>query len=245
MLFLSKLFSRAIHRKTGWCFWLSTLFLSAAATAAEPGNPPSQIAPVSQSAVQTASSVSSAGAKQFIEFIGQLESLTANFTQTVYAEAGVVVQQLQGTLSLKRPEQFRWQTQDPFPQLIVSDGETLWIYDEDLEQATIQPVQDQLQTTPAALLSGKVADLTEAFSVTVKQPDAQTQAYHFKARNPNQTLPEFTLFTDGLNFSRLTLLDALGQKTEITFDGVQRNQALSASQFTFTPPPGTDVIHDD
>ena len=87
------------------------------------------------------------------------EGFSADFEQLVLDSSGTRLQQSHGQVQLQRPGRFRWRTDEPFPQLLVSDGEQLWLYDEDLEQVTQQKVDQQLSNTPALLLSGDVSAL--------------------------------------------------------------------------------------
>ena len=90
-------------------------------------------------------------AKRLNKLLSNTKSMTANFSQTTKgANSGT----FSGTMSVQRPNNFRWETKSPSEQLIVANGSSMWIYDKDLEQATKQNVDSQVGNTPALLLSG-------------------------------------------------------------------------------------------
>src|SRR5258706_11648314 len=87
-------------------------------------------------------------------FIEQTRSAKANFTQEVIDTNGTVQQQASGTVQFHRPGKFRWTYDKPYEQIIVGDGEKLWIYDKDLNQVTQRNLDKALGSSPAALLAG-------------------------------------------------------------------------------------------
>ena len=93
-------------------------------------------------------------------YLATLSTLTADFVQVVQDKQGQVTERASGTLSISRPNRFRWDYQQPYAQTIVADGTKLWLYDPDLEQVTVRSLAQGLGATPAMLLSGsgKVGD---------------------------------------------------------------------------------------
>jgi len=59
-------------------------------------------------------------------FANGLNALSGQFTQTTSDANGEVQEESHGTLALAAPRQFRWQYEDPFPQLIVADGNDVY-----------------------------------------------------------------------------------------------------------------------
>ena len=97
-------------------------------------------------------------------YLATLSTLTADFVQVVQDKQGQVTERAAGTLSISRPNRFRWDYQQPYVQTIVADGKKLWLYDPDLEQVTVRSLEQGLGATPAMLLSGsgKVGDAFSA-----------------------------------------------------------------------------------
>lgn len=175
------------------------------------------------------------------QLLQPLESLSGKFRQTLTDERGEVLQKSSGDFSVQRPGKLRWKTGEPFPQLLVTNNKQLWLYDPDLEQVTIRPVDDRIKETPALLLGGKVKEIRSSFNVS-----SEKGAYHLtpkRAEAPFKTM-EIRFGDDGMP-SAMTVRDSMGQITEIEFSGMTANPELSAAIFNFEPPAGTDVIKDE
>ena len=95
----------------------------------------------------------------------QMDNLTSDFKQTLLDEDKNVVQQSRGTLALQRPGKFAWHYTDPFDQRIIADGSELWVYDVELDQVTVKPMDQGLANAPIMILM-KQADITEQFEVS-------------------------------------------------------------------------------
>src|SRR3989441_5823408 len=95
-------------------------------------------------------------------FVRDTQTARASFTQTVTDKNGRVAQQASGEFAIARPGKFRWNVDKPYKQLLVGDGERVWIYDADLNQVVKRRNDQALGTTPAALLAGK-DDVERAF----------------------------------------------------------------------------------
>nr|MBP9800296.1 outer membrane lipoprotein carrier protein LolA [Sterolibacterium sp.] len=137
---------------------------------------------------------------------------------------------------------FRWSYEKPYEQLLVGDGQRLWIFDRDLNQVTVKKLGQALGASPAALLAGDNA-LDKNFIIT----DAgTTDGLEFVEAMPrNKDEGSFELVRIGLsdNLPRLMIVhDHFGQKTVLTFHQFERNPPLAADLFRFTPPKGADVI---
>ncbi len=168
-------------------------------------------------------------------------SFKANFEQMILDAAGTRLQESQGRFELKRPGMFRWQTQEPFPQLLVSNGETLWLYDQDLEQVTRKPLDLRLSNTPVLLLTGDVATLHSSF--IIDGPDSgDTGLYKLIPRDPQAQFTVMRILFDQKVPQEMQLEDSLGQRTSLVFRDWSLNATLMDADFNFVPPPGVDLI---
>jgi outer membrane lipoprotein carrier protein len=176
-------------------------------------------------------------------FVKDTQTARAQFTQTVAAKDGKASQTASGEFLLERPGKFRWTVAKPYKQLLVGDGQRVWIYDEDLNQVIVRKVGEALGSTPAALLAGS-QDVEKAF--TWKDLPASDGLEWLSATpiSKETTFAEIRLGFDAKGLAALELLDAFGQKSVIRFTSFERNPKLPASSFTFTPPKGADVIGD-
>ena len=179
---------------------------------------------------------------------GMLDSMAAyraDFEQVVSGRFGEVVQTATGTLHLERPRKLRWEVDEPYPQLILADGDHVWIYDPDLEQATVQPFDETVEGTPATFLTdpsvlagnflvraeGSANDSERRFRLAPRDPDSSSL---FRAVT-------LAFSSRGL-LTRLEIVDHLEQRTRITFRNGELNPVLESALFQFDVPEGVDVI---
>ncbi len=170
-----------------------------------------------------------------------VSSWSADFTQTIDDGHGKVVRSAAGKLYLQKPGKFRWDYSQPSQQLILADGKQIWLYDKDLQQANVRDMDVSLASTPAVLLSGG-ATVSSQFDVTALPKSGGLDWYQLVPKHPDT---DFQMVRIGFNKGELAsmfLADKLNQVTQLTFTNAQRNVKLIPDLFTFTPPPGVDVI---
>ena len=186
--------------------------------------------------------VSATNARQVLEqHFDRVQRVHARFQQRLLGPDGAVMETASGEMWLSRPGQFRWDYDKPYRQQIGSDGNSLWIYDEDLAQVTIRPVAEGLAHTPAALLSGQSA-LAEAFSI---QPLGQRDGLNWLQLEPKAQDTDFQRIELGFDQDRLgmmALTDSLDQTTQIRFAEIERNPAIDTSRFELKVPRGVEVV---
>ena len=179
--------------------------------------------------------------EQLHGFIEQTRSARASFTQSVVDVDGVNLQDSSGVVEFSRPGKFRWLYREPFEQLLVGDGSNLWIYDKDLSQVTTRKLGRALGSSPAALLAGS-DDVERYFSI---EAAGKTGRFEWLEARPNDKDSLFERVRMGFNADTLHIMelyDHFGQKTVIRFSNFKRNPDFSAGTFSFTPPPGVDVV---
>jgi outer membrane lipoprotein carrier protein len=176
-------------------------------------------------------------------FVRDTQTARTSFTQTVTDKAGRVVQRSNGQFVLARPGKFRWSVDKPYRQLVVGDGERVWIYDEDLNQVVVRKSHEAIGSTPAALLAGR-DDVEKTFRWR-ELPAAD--GLDWLAATPiamEAAFTEIRLGFDAKSLAALELTDAFGQKTVVRFGEMERNPAIAQDAFRFVPPKGADVIGD-
>jgi outer membrane lipoprotein carrier protein len=173
--------------------------------------------------------------------LSQAKTLTARFSQLTLDGSGTQLQETAGELSLKRPGLFRWHTDAPAEQVLVSNGQKVWLYDPDLNQVTIQVMDQRLTHTPALLLSGDVSKISENFEVSYKEGGSVVD-FVLKPKAKDSLFDNLRLsFRSGV-INDMQLIDSVGQRTNILFLGVKMNEPIETAQFTFAVPAGADVI---
>jgi len=177
-------------------------------------------------------------------WLKSVKTLSADFVQVVRNRDGQISSRVTGTLSLSRPDRFRWDYREPYVQVIVADGRKLWLYDADLEQVTVRPLESGLGSTPAMLLSG-TGSVGDSFSAGPVERDGEWTWCRLVPRQHGSDFESVSLgFDDRGGLVAMQLLDKLGQSTELDFSDVALNKALDPALFQFTPPKGADVIGD-
>ncbi|MFV9616488.1 MAG: outer membrane lipoprotein chaperone LolA, partial [Gammaproteobacteria bacterium] len=175
------------------------------------------------------------------KFLAETQTLEANFQQTLRTHEGEVLQQTEGKFYLNRPGKFRWNYKTPYEQIIVSDGERIWIYDVDLEQVTVQTQSAGLPSSPMALLQDS-AKLHQSF--TVSPLDEHDGVYRLKleSKTSESDFTEIVVGVDAKGLRFMQLHDQFEQVTDIVFSEIITNTNLAKEIFEFKPPEGVDVF---
>jgi len=192
-------------------------------------------------ALLVATDAGAAGLDQLKAFLQGTKSGRATFAQEVAAKSARPPRAASGTFTFQRPGKFRWAYEKPYEQLIVGDGEKVWVFDRDLNQVIVRKLDVALGANPAALLAGDNAleknfDLTEAganggLDWIAAKPKAPDSGFDYVRIGFRENLPR-----------AMELKDAFGNVTTLTFTAFDRNPNLDAAQFRFTPPAGADVV---
>ncbi|MBE0483428.1 MAG: outer membrane lipoprotein chaperone LolA [Bacterioplanes sp.] len=176
-----------------------------------------------------------------LQQLQSMDNFQAMFVQTTRDPTGAVLQQMRGELIVERPGKMRWETEEPFAQLVVSDGTLLWIYDTDLEQVTIRSMGQRIQETPALLLSGDASEIRDGFTVSMTKMDDVVR-YRLTPNDNSQLFEALQFSYRAQRLSAMTIDDATGQVTEITFRQQTVNATLPEHTFLFEVPEGVDII---
>ena len=176
-------------------------------------------------------------------FVRDTQTARASFTQTVTDKNGRMVQQASGEFAIARPGKFRWNVDKPYKQLLVGDGERVWIYDSDLNQVVKRRNDKALGTTPAALLAGK-DDVERVFDWRDLPPTDGLDWLGATPKDKESSFSDIRLGFDASGLAALEIFDNFGQRTLIRLSQLERNPKLAPELFKFTPPQGADVVGD-
>lgn len=193
---------------------------------------------------------SDGGAALLERFVDEVDDLSARFVEHLYEADGELSETSTGRFLLLRPDRFVWQYETPYDYRLISDGETLWTFDVDLEQITRAPLEE-LEDTPAMLLSGEDG-FGDRYEVRDAAPGDVRSAVAPDARwlelVPRDGYGDFLeariAFRDGAP-AALELVNNLGALTVVEFTDIEINESIDADVFAFEPPPGIDVAGDD
>ena len=178
---------------------------------------------------------------RFKEFARGTQAARASFEQKVYDKAGKLVQESKGTFVFQRPGKFRWTYAKPADQVIVGDGERVWIHDRDLNQVTVRKLTAALGSTPAALLAGS-ADIEKAFELSEGGTRDGLEWLEAKPREREAGFERVRMGFGPNGMQAMELSDHFGQTTLLRFSDMTRNPKLDPGEFRFKPPPGADVL---
>lgn len=171
-----------------------------------------------------------------------LKGLDGQFSQQVFDSKGKRKEASSGRVALSAPRLFRWEYLKPYPQLIVADGTKVWVHDPDLKQVTVRPQGAEEQNSPLTALIDP-QKLSRDFNI--KDTGNQGGLEWLELTPKQEEGAGFQSARLGFNatgLARMLIVDALGQRTDITFSGWKRNPTFAAKTFRFTPPKGIDVI---
>lgn len=190
------------------------------------------------------------GLKSLETFVKTTQSGQAHFTQTVTVPARdgqpAKVKTSTGTFAFQRPNRFRFHYTKPFEQTIVADGQTLWLFDVDLNQVTARKQAQVLGSTPAALIAAApdLKALQTEFTLKAAPDRDGLQWVDASPKAKDGQLQGVRVgFKPGANeLAALEILDSFGQRSLIAFSQVEVNPVLAKDAFVFKPPAGADVI---
>lgn len=178
------------------------------------------------------------------DFAAATKTLSGSFSQSVYDKNGRKTQETAGELYFSRPGKFRWVYRKPYEQLIVGDGQKIWIYDADLEQVTVKKLDQSIGESPAALLAGS-NDLDRYFNL---RDGGEQDGVDWLEARPKSKDGTFELVRLGFRANELVameLKDNFGQRTYLKFSGMKNNPPIGGDLFRFKPPKGADILGDD
>ena len=184
----------------------------------------------------------SSGLEQLKRFVQDTQSGQAQFTQTnLGARSPSGAQNSSGIFQFSRPGKFRWEYQKPYPQTIVGDGRTLWIWDPDLKQVTRKKLNESLGSTPAAILAGDNA-LEKGFRLEEAGTSEGLEWVMATPKSAESGFEKIRLGFDAASLARMELQDSFGHTIVIRFSQFNKSPHFASDAFHFTPPAGADVI---
>lgn len=178
--------------------------------------------------------------EQLRDFVRDVKSGRATFTQTVTAVDGVRKKSSSGSFEFARPNRFRFAYAKPFEQLIVADGQKVWIYDADLNQASSRKLAQALGSTPAALLAG--GNLEQDFVLSAQPSAAGLDWVLALPKVADGSFKSMRVGFKGKDLAAVEIIDNFGQRSLLQFGAFATNAVVAAEQFRFVPPPGADVV---
>ena len=174
------------------------------------------------------------------DFIRDVKTGRAQFTQTVTSPDGAKKKVSSGSFEFSRPNRFRFTYAKPFEQVIVADGQKVWIYDADLNQASSRQFTSALGATPAALLAG--GSLDKDFDLAPQPSKDGIDWVQASPKTKDGAFKSLRVGFRGKDLAAVEIVDAFDQRSLLQFTQFTPGVALGADTFKFVPPRGADVV---
>jgi len=172
-----------------------------------------------------------------------IDTLAADVVQLIVESDGGILEQSSIRMYLKKPAGFYWETIDPFPELIVTNGVTLWNYQPDLEQVVIENWDSSRSELAAQLLNGQTENLTQEYTVELLSvADQELQEFELTPLAGDNIYSRISISFIAAELDRIHLHNKNGEQTVWRFQNIRRNQPLADSLFEFEPPAGIEII---
>ena len=174
------------------------------------------------------------------DFIRDVKTGRAQFTQTVTSPDGAKKKTSTGSFEFSRPNRFRFVYAKPFEQTIVADGQKVWIYDADLNQASSRKFNSALGATPAALLAG--GSLDKDFDLASLPAKDGLEWVSATPKSKDGAFKSVRVGFRAKELAAVEIVDAFDQRSLLQFSQFTAGVAFPAETFQFKPPAGADVI---
>jgi outer membrane lipoprotein carrier protein len=193
---------------------------------------------------------SGARADALHDALGKLQSryestktMEADFKQTVEAPTLASPLKTSGKVAFEKPNRMRWDYDPPDKQTIVGDGQTLWIYQPDMNQVIKAPLGEAFQaSTPLTFLSG-LGQVDRDFNATLEQETADAWVLKLVPKQDSALgALGLTVRKADASIGEARITDSAGTTTRIAFEHERRNAHIESARFTFSPPAGVDVV---
>ena len=183
-------------------------------------------------------------AKQTLQtFLSKLNQMSGEFTQLIVSEQGKTIRSSTGIFKIKKPGMFDWQYKEPYIQQIVSNGQKIWIHDEDLEQVSIRQVSESINSSPLSIF---VSDTPiENIFVIENQPFSDDADWiRLTPKEEESSFKHIDIGFKKNTLYKMVLQDNFGQTTRLLFAQIAKNTPISADDFEFKVPEGADVFEE-
>jgi outer membrane lipoprotein carrier protein len=179
-------------------------------------------------------------------FVNNVSSMSSEFSQIVLDKKGSKLQDVEGVMLFKRPNKFRWDYLKPYQNQIISDGDRLYMYDQDLRQVSINSIAKVGGSTPLLIIAGKnIEKYFTLKNIESQAGDESSQNIKWVEAIPKEEGAGFSKVMLGLTENKLSVMkivDAFEHITTISFRNAKYNVSLSDNDFLFKLPNGVDVV---
>ncbi|PCJ26076.1 MAG: outer membrane lipoprotein carrier protein LolA [SAR86 cluster bacterium] len=172
-----------------------------------------------------------------------IQTLKADVVQLIVESNGGILEESEIKMYLKKPDGFYWETLTPFPELVVTNGTTLWNYVPDLEQVVIEDWNSSRSQLAAQLLNGQTDNLSEEYTIEIMNSvGSEYQEFELAPISVDSVYRSISINFMHAELDSIYLDNKNGQKTVWRFENIERNSTISDNQFEFQIPDGIEVV---
>ncbi len=180
--------------------------------------------------------------EELVAILAATETLQADVEQLILTQDGREIQELQAELVMQKPDRLYWHVTEPYEELMLGDGITLWYYEPDLEQVSIREFPDDIENNPILLLNDDLQAIADAYEVSMGYVDDEVRQYVLLPLTPSSSYERFSMTFAGNDLLQMQFESSVGQLTSFSFSNIVNNQAVDAGLFQFDIPAGIEII---
>ncbi len=172
-----------------------------------------------------------------------IHDIQANFIQFTTSASIKETQKAEGVVYFKKPGMMKWEYKSPGKDIIVSDGTTIWIYQQDIGQVMVGNALDNGTSISNNFLAG-MGNIKKDFEIEMAEGDNKTHLLKLNPKTAQPNLKKLYIAVDKKTFLviRTIVYDMLNNETKVIFENMKTNQSLSGSIFKFKIPEGVKVV---
>ncbi|MDG2089816.1 MAG: outer membrane lipoprotein chaperone LolA [Gammaproteobacteria bacterium] len=174
--------------------------------------------------------------------LAETSSIKADVEQLILSQDGRQIQALQAVLIMQKPDLLNWHVIEPYEELMISDGESLWYYEPDLEQVSIQDFPDDVENNPILLLNDDLQAISEAYEVSLGYVDEEVKQYVLLPLTASSSYERFSMTFSGVDLLQMQFESSVGQLTSFSFTNIINNAVIDPAEFSFAIPTDIEVI---
>lgn len=180
--------------------------------------------------------------QELVSNLAGTSSIQADVEQLILSQDGRQIQALQARLVMQKPDKLNWQVIDPYEELMISDGKSLWYYEPDLEQVSIQDFPEDVESNPILLLNDDLQAIAEAYEVSMGYVDEEVRQYVLLPLASSSSYERFSMTFAGQDLLQMQFETSVGQLTSFSFSNITNNADIDPSLFDFAIPQDVEII---
>lgn len=177
-----------------------------------------------------------------ISTLAETSSIQADVEQLILSQDGRQIQALKAELVMQKPNKLSWHVTEPYEEVMISDGESLWYFEPDLEQVSIQDFPDDVENNPMLLLNDDLQAISDAYEVSMGYVDEEVKQYILLPLTASSSYERFSMTFSGADLLQMQFESSVGQLTSFSFTNITNNAAIDPAVFSFAIPADIEII---